>query len=61
MLLCPAGTIAYMPTELLLTGRMTTATDIYSFGVISEWQQHRSREPCIPTYNVVRCDAIKKS
>jgi hypothetical protein len=26
-----------MPSELLLTGRMTTATDIYSFGLMSEW------------------------
>ena len=26
-----------MPSELLLTGRMTTATDVYSFGLMSEW------------------------
>jgi hypothetical protein len=26
-----------MPSELLLTNRMTTATDIYSFGLMSEW------------------------
>jgi serine/threonine protein kinase len=37
---CPAGTIVYMPSELLLTGRMTTATDIYSFGLMSEWLLH---------------------
>jgi serine/threonine protein kinase len=36
-MLCPAGTIEYMPSELLLMGRMTTATDIYSFGLMSEW------------------------
>ena len=34
---CPAGTIVYMPKELLLSGRMTPATDIYSFGLMSEW------------------------
>ncbi|WIA31940.1 hypothetical protein OEZ86_002799 [Tetradesmus obliquus] len=28
------GTIVYMPSELLLTGRMTTATDVYSFGLM---------------------------
>jgi hypothetical protein len=28
-----------MPKELLLSGRMTPATDIYSFGLMSEWQQ----------------------
>eukprot|EP00879_Flechtneria_rotunda_P007950 GHRR01008329.1.p1 GENE.GHRR01008329.1~~GHRR01008329.1.p1 ORF type:complete len:1448 (+),score=551.05 GHRR01008329.1:1287-5630(+) len=28
------GTIVYMPSELLLTGRMTQATDIYSFGLM---------------------------
>jgi serine/threonine protein kinase len=33
----PAGTIVYMPKELLLSGRMTPATDIYSFGLMSEW------------------------
>lgn len=32
-----AGTIVYMPSELLLSGRMTTATDVYSFGLMSEW------------------------
>jgi len=32
-----AGTIVYMPKELLLSGRMTQATDIYSFGLMSEW------------------------
>jgi hypothetical protein len=26
-----------MPKELLLSGRMTQATDIYSFGLMSEW------------------------
>jgi serine/threonine protein kinase len=31
-----AGTVAYMPKELLLEGRMTQATDIYSFGLMSE-------------------------
>jgi serine/threonine protein kinase len=36
-LLPPAGTIVYMPKELLLSGRMTQATDIYSFGLMSEW------------------------
>jgi serine/threonine protein kinase len=30
------GTVAYMPKELLLSGRMTQATDIYSFGLMSE-------------------------
>jgi hypothetical protein len=49
-LLCPAGTIVYMPSELLLTGRMTTATDIYSFGLMSECQQHFTREPCAHTH-----------
>jgi serine/threonine protein kinase len=34
-----AGTIVYMPKELLLSGRMTQATDIYSFGLMSEWQR----------------------
>ena len=33
-----AGTIVYMPKELLLQGRMTMATDIYSFGLMSECQ-----------------------
>ncbi|WIA11806.1 hypothetical protein OEZ85_011898 [Tetradesmus obliquus] len=28
------GTIVYMPSELLLSGRMTTATDVYSFGLM---------------------------
>eukprot|EP00775_Hariotina_reticulata_P008839 gene8839-9018_t len=28
------GTIVYMPSELLLQGRMTQATDIYSFGLM---------------------------
>jgi serine/threonine protein kinase len=37
---CPAGTIVYMPKELLLSGRMTPATDIYSFGLMSEWDVH---------------------
>jgi len=32
----PPGTIVYMPKELLLSGRMTQATDIYSFGLMSE-------------------------
>ena len=27
-----------MPKELLVSGRMTQATDIYSFGLMSEWQ-----------------------
>ena len=26
-----------MPKELLVSGRMTQATDIYSFGLMSEW------------------------
>ena len=30
------GTITYMPRELLLSGRMTQSTDIYSFGLMSE-------------------------
>ncbi len=34
----PAGTIVYMPKELLLQGRMTQATDIYSFGLMSEYE-----------------------
>jgi serine/threonine protein kinase len=45
---CPAGTIVYMPKELLLSGRMTQATDIYSFGLMSEYNiccavQHHCR------------------
>jgi hypothetical protein len=31
-----------MPPELLAQGRLTTAADVYSFGIISEWQQHSS-------------------
>lgn len=30
------GTMMYMPAELLLSGHMTTATDIYSLGLMSE-------------------------
>jgi serine/threonine protein kinase len=30
------GTIVYMPSELLLHGRMTPAVDVYSFGLMSE-------------------------
>jgi hypothetical protein len=37
--LAAAGTIVYMPQELLVSGRMTTATDIYSFGLMSEWAE----------------------
>jgi serine/threonine protein kinase len=28
------GTIPYMPAELLVTGRLTKAVDVYSFGII---------------------------
>ena len=42
-----AGTIVYMPSELLLTGRMTPATDIYSFGLMSEWRWWRRCSDCI--------------
>eukprot|EP00878_Enallax_costatus_P000820 GHUV01000946.1.p1 GENE.GHUV01000946.1~~GHUV01000946.1.p1 ORF type:complete len:1662 (+),score=542.75 GHUV01000946.1:226-5211(+) len=35
------GTIVYMPAELLLTGRMTQSTDIYSFGLMM-WELYMS-------------------
>jgi hypothetical protein len=34
-----------MPKELLLSGRMTQATDIYSFGLISEWRRSWKQRP----------------
>lgn len=41
------GTVAYTAKELLLAGRMTHATDIYSFGLMSEQQHQRLSELCI--------------
>lgn len=32
------GTISYMPPELLSQGKMTRACDVYSFGMLSEYQ-----------------------
>jgi hypothetical protein len=54
-----AGTIVYMPKELLLSGRMTQATDIYSFGLLSEWLLRGCRLACcVACMHVVRPDQL---
>jgi serine/threonine protein kinase len=32
------GTISHSAPEVLTTGRMSTAADVYSFGIMSEWR-----------------------
>jgi serine/threonine protein kinase len=31
------GTLSHMAPEVLQEGRLSTAADVYSFGVLSEW------------------------
>ena len=35
------GTVSYMPAELLSKGKLTTATDVYSFGMLM-WELMKS-------------------
>ena len=57
----PAGTIVYMPKELLLSGRMTPATDIYSFGLMSEWHAVAcGHKQSWPITEYVSCQCLAK-
>ena len=49
------GTIVYMPAELLLSGRMTTATDIYSLGLMSERALPQSGARCAALHSIAAC------
>ena len=35
------GTVTHMPPELLSTGKLAVAADVYSFGIMSKWGQQR--------------------